>query len=103
MGKKIKRIIDFNPEGMLGLHFYVEGLNFPMAVGTYSKWEETQVSYLSNNIRNRNWDTEDICQWCIKHNIQYRIIYPIRKSCIVKHPCKFYKFLQLKQQLKKTC
>ena len=37
------KIINFNPEGMKGLHFYIEGLNFPVAIGTYSDWEEVQV------------------------------------------------------------
>ena len=48
----MEKIINFNPEGMKGLHFYIEGLNFPIAIGTYSDWEEVQVSYLSSNIKN---------------------------------------------------
>ena len=44
------KIINFNPEGMKGLRFYIEGLNFPIAIGTYSDWEEIQVSYLSSKI-----------------------------------------------------
>lgn len=99
----MKRVINFNPDGLQGLHFFVEGVNFPIAVGTYSDWEETQVSYLADNIKNGSWDTEDICRWCESHQIQYQIIYPIRRSCIIKHPYKYYKFLQLKQKLKNVC
>lgn len=93
------KIINFNPEGMKGLHFYIEGLNFPVAVGTYSDWEEVQVSYLSSNIKNGGFNSEAICQWCISHQIQYRIVYPINKSTIFKNPYKYFKFLQLKRKL----
>lgn len=93
------KIINFNPEGMKGLHFYIEGLNFPVAIGTYSDWEEVQVSYLSKNIQSGSFNSEAICQWCISHQIQYRIVYPINKSTIFKNPYKYFKFLQLKRKL----
>lgn len=95
----MKNIINFDPDGMKGLHFYTEGLNFPIAIGTYSDWEEAQVSYLSSNIKNGGFNTEAVCRWCISHQIQYRIIYPIRKRSILKNPYKYYKFLQLKRKL----
>ena len=93
------KIINFNPEGMKGLHFYIEGLNFPIAIGTYSDWEEVQVSYLSSNIKNGSFNSEAICQWCKSHHIQYRIVYPIKKSTVFKNPYKYYKFVQLKKKL----
>ena len=98
---KRKEIIDLSPIGMKGLHFYVEGLNFPVVVGTYSEWEETQVSYLSVNIKNESFNTETICRWCMNHHVQYRIIYPIDKKSVIMHPYKYYKFLQLKRNLQK--
>ena len=93
------KIINFNPEGMKGLHFYIEGLTFPIAIGTYSDWEEVQVSYLSNNIKNGGFNSEAICRWCKSHQIQYRILYPIKKSSIWKNPYKYFKFVQLKKKL----
>lgn len=99
----MKRLINFNPDGLRGLHFFVEGLNFPIVIGTYSNWEETQVSYLANNIKKSSWDTEDVCRWCMSHQIQYQIVYPIRKRSVVRYPYKYYKFLQLKQELKSNC
>ena len=93
------KIINFNPEGMKGLHFYIEGLNFPIAIGTYSDWEEVQVSYLSSNIKNGGFNSEAICRWCKSHQIQYRIVYPVKKSSIWKNPYKYYKYLQLKRKL----
>ena len=93
------KIVNFNPEGMKGLHFYIEGLNFPIAIGTYSDWEEIQVSYLSSNIKSGGFNSEAICRWCKSHQIQYRIIYPVKKSSIWKNPYKYYKYLQLKKKL----
>lgn len=99
----MKRIIDFNLDGLQSLHFFVEDVNFPMVIGTYSDWEETQVSYLADNIKKFSWDTEDVCRWCMNHQIQYQIIYPIERSSIIKHPYKYYKFLQLKQKMRGVC
>lgn len=99
MQKSKRKIIDFNPEGLQGLHFYMEGLNFPVVLATYSDWEETQVSYFTKNVKAGNFDTEAVCQWCISHQIQYRIVYPISKKAIVKHPYKYYKFLKVKRNL----
>lgn len=95
-----KRIIDFNPEGLQGLHFFMNGFNFPIVIGTYSDWEETQVFYLADNIRNGNWDTEDVCRWCVSHQIKYQIINPIRNQNIIKRPYKYYKYLELNRKIK---
>ena len=85
----MKKIINFDPQGMKSLHFFVEGLNFPVAIGTYSEWEEVQVSYLSSNIKSGSFNTEAICRWCISHQIQYRIVYPISKKVILHNPYKY--------------
>lgn len=95
----MKKIIYFDPNGMKAIHFFIEGLNFPVAIGTYSEWEEVQVSYLSRNIKSGSFNTEAICRWCISHQIQYRIVYPISKKVILHNPYKYYKFLQLKRKL----
>lgn len=84
---------------MKALHFFVEGLNFPVAIGTYSEWQEVQVSYLAQNIKTGCFNTESICTWCINHGIPYQIIYPISKKVIIHNPYKYYRFLQLKKKL----
>lgn len=33
-------MINFNPEGLLGLHFFTEGVNFPVVIAVYSDWED---------------------------------------------------------------
>lgn len=95
----MKKIINLEPEGMKSLHFYVEGLNYPVAVGIYSDWQETQLSFFVQQMKKHPMNTEDICRWCISHNIPYQIVYPINRKVIIKHPYKYYKFLQLKKRL----
>lgn len=36
----MKRIIDFNEEGLMGLHFFTEHLDFLIVVASYSDWEK---------------------------------------------------------------
>ncbi len=96
----MKQMINFNQEGLQGLHFFTEGLNFPIAVGTYSDWEETQVSYFLSSTRNRNLNEEDICCWCVDHQIEYQIMYPVKRYSVFRNPYKYFKFLQLKRKLK---
>lgn len=92
-------VLKFPEQGLKGLHFFVEHLNFPVVVATYDDWQEVQVSYLSSNIKNGGFNSEAICQWCKSHQIQYRILYPIKKSSIWKNPYKYFKYLELKKKL----
>ena len=96
----MKRIIKLEQDGLMGLHFYEEGLNFPVVVAIYYEWQEPQISFLGSNVSNKKYNTEDICRWCISHNIPYQILYPIDKKAIIMHPYKYYKFLWLKRRLR---
>lgn len=98
----MKRILKFNEDGLKGLHFFTERLNFPVAVASYSDWEERQISYLENNFQSGGFTTKTICQWCINHRIQYQIIYPLSIKSIFKNPYKYMKFLELKYMLNKV-
>lgn len=101
-GRKMNKIIDFKQEGLIGVYVFMEGLNFPIIVGTYSDREENWISYLANNIKGGYFDTEDVCRWCKNHQIQYRIIYPIKKTNVIVNPYKYYKYLQLKHKLQNS-
>lgn len=95
MGKTIK----LPEENLKGLHFFTNGMNFPVVAGSYSEWEKQQLSYLESNLSSVGFNTEALCQWCISHNIRYQILYPLRKISILKNPYKYYKFMQLKKKL----
>lgn len=93
------KIIKLPEDNLKGLHFFTGGMNFPVVAGSYSEWEKQQLSYLESNLSSTGFNTESICQWCINHNIQYQILYPLRKISILKNPYKYYKFMQLKKKL----
>ena len=95
----MSKVIKLPEENLKGLHFFTKGMNFPVVAASYSEWEKQQLSYLESNLSSTGFNTESICQWCISHNIQYQILYPIRKSSIFKNPYKYYKFIQLKKKL----
>jgi len=92
--------LSFEKQDLQGIHFFTEGLNFPVATVSYSEWETNQINYLESNFQKVGFTTESLCQWCINHQIQYRIIYPIKNISIIRNPYKFYKYLQLKRNLK---
>ena len=85
--------------GAKGFHFFTEGLNFLILIGTYSDQEEYQASCLEHNYQNRHFNSEQIAKWCISHHIQYQFLYPIEKRSIIKNPYKYFKFLQLKRKI----
>ncbi len=95
----MKKIIKLPEENLQSLHFFTKGMNFPVVAGSYSLWEKQQLSYLESNLSSTGFNTEALCQWCITHNINYQILYPLKKASILKNPYKYYKFLQLKKKL----
>lgn len=95
----MSEIIKLPKENLQALHFFVEGLNFPVIAGSYNSWEKQQLSYLEANLSSTGFNTESICRWCINHNIKYQILYPLRRISILKNPYKYYKFIQLKRKL----
>lgn len=95
----MKPALCFNPSGLKKIHFFTEDINFPVAIAIYSEQEEMKVSYLLANIKLGDFDTEDICEWCIEHQIQYQVIYPLKKISILKNPYKYYQFIRLKRKI----
>lgn len=98
----MKRLLNFNEEGLKGLHFFTEHLNFPVVAVSYSEWEKQQLSYLEHNFQSGRFTTTSLCQWCINHHIQYRIVYPLSIRSIFRNPYKYMKYLQLKHMLNKV-
>ena len=95
----MKQLLDFKPEGMTALHIFTKNVNFPIAVAAYGDWEKQQLSYLEYNFQSGRYTTISLCQWCVNHHIQYRIIYPLSFKSIIKNPRKYIYFLRLKRIL----
>ncbi len=98
-----KAILDFETEGLKKLHFLVGGLNFPVVAATYNDWENQQISCMEGNFKSGGFTTKSVCEWCIHHKIQYRIVYPVSIVCILRNPYKYLKYLQLKKELGYFC
>lgn len=88
------------PKNIQSIQFFSKNLNFPICVYICSEWEKSQVNYLAVAVKEGIHTSYSICQWCKHHKISYQIIYPIKKSSIIKNPYKFLKYLSLKNQLK---
>lgn len=94
-------MLNFKNEGMQELHFLTDNLNFPIAIPIYNDWEKTQFQYLLSNIKSIRFNSFEICKWCIAHRLSYEILYPLKKSSVLKNPYKYYKYLQMKFYLRK--
>lgn len=74
-------IIDFDEDGLLAIHFFIEGLSNPVIVGTYSILEEMYVKCLERNWKERG-DSKDIRQWCVRRGIRHMVIHLSCKDII---------------------
>lgn len=93
-------MLEFKKENLKELHFITKNINFPIAIAIYNDWEKIQLNYLFANMDSVHMNSEEVCRWCISHNLKYQILYPIRKISIIKNPYKFLKYLELKAKLK---
>lgn len=98
----MKQILKFKKEGLKGLHFFTENLNYPIVVASYDEWEEQQITYLESDFGLKNFTTTSLCQWCLCHRVLYQIFYPLGMKSIFMNPYKYLKFLQLQRKLKEV-
>lgn len=89
------------PENVESIHFFTKDLCFPVAVYSRSKEERTKIEYMKRSFDTAGHTTGSLCIWCIRHHVEFQIMYPIRKVTVVKNPYKALKYLQLKNILKK--
>ena len=88
------------PDNARAIHFFVDFLEFPVAVYICTDWESTQLDYFTSDYNPMEQTSFNVIQWCVRHHIQYDILYPVRKSSIIKKPRKYIRFLQLKKRVK---
>ena len=58
------------------LHFFKEGISFPVMLVAADEWERKQISYLYTSKRKYGMTTLQICGWCENHSIRYGVIFP---------------------------
>ena len=67
-------MLDILAKGLLGLHFFVNDLEYPIVVATYSKEDEKYVIHLEKNIRKNKFSNKIICLQCQKYHIYYKVL-----------------------------
>ena len=81
------------------VHIFNKNISFPVLVYACNEWEQTQVSYLSQNVAKGGFTTMAISQWCKNHQINYQIIYPKNKlKLLLKEPMRFMCYLYIRKQ-----
>lgn len=93
-------MLDFERENLKELHFITEKINFPIVIAVYNEWEKVQLNYLFANMDSAHMNSEEICRWCMSHNLKYQFFYPLQRISIIKNPYKYLMFLLLKAKLK---
>ena len=58
------------------LYFFKERISFPIVVYVFNNWEEIQINYLSELIKDGRMTTLSISQWCNNHGLHYFVILP---------------------------
>ena len=98
----MKPILKFNQKSLKAVRFFTKNLNYPIAMASYNEWQEQQISYLCSNYERLKLNSEELCLWCIRHEIQYQIMYPLKRFPMIRNPYKYYKYLKLKKRLNYT-
>lgn len=95
-----KKILKFKEDNLCGLHFFTEGISFPVAVAAYSETEMGKIEYLVK--RSQSGDictTFDLCVWCINQDIAYQIMFPLAKRTLFLNPIRTYDYVRLQSRL----
>ncbi len=96
----MSELLGFKEEGLKGLHFFIQGLDFPLVVGEYSSRDTYAIQCLNENVKKNRMGSEEICEWCINHGIYFRLLYGIRLRQVVRDPRKAVKYLKMRGRLK---
>jgi hypothetical protein len=85
------------PKGSKEIHVFVERHRHPIAVFLRDDWEKTQLEYVNPN----NTSTDDLCEWCDKHNIKYQVLYPSVIKDITRNPFMYHKYRKMIENMGK--
>lgn len=95
-----KKILKFKEDNLCGLHFFTEGISFPVAVAAYSETEMEKIAYLVKRLQEGVIHTTfDICVWCINQKIAYQIMFPLKKKSLFLKPVRTYDYVRLQKRL----
>lgn len=86
-------------DGKEKFYYFVGGLIFPVFVIAHSEEERQKLSYAKDHYKSGVHTTKSLCQWCIRHKIEYHMIFQLTIGRILRHPYKCMRYLQLKKEL----
>ena len=95
MKLKNKKNILSPPIGLKSVAGFEKNLEFMVFVYITNEWEEKQVSYLNSAIEKEKMTSEEICKWCIAHNINWQVIYSVTLITIIKNPYRYFRYRKL--------
>lgn len=97
-----KPIIKFPYTGLKQLHFFVNGISFPVVVAAYTEQDTGKLSYLIHLVQSGDIrSTYALCCWCIRQGVAYQILFHVTLRTLVCAPIRVYDYLRLQRILKK--
>ena len=94
------KVLGFREEGLQGLHFYIKGLDYPIAAAEYSPRDAMLLRILEKNVADGLMTSEAICEWCISHGIYFTVLYGYSFRHFLADPLKMWRYLQMRVRLK---
>ena len=99
----VKKVLGFREEGLRGLHFYIDGLEYPIVAAEYSEQDALAFRILDRHIKSSRMTSEALCKWCISHKIYFSFLYGFRIRHYLGHPLKAWRYLQMRLRLLHYC
>lgn len=67
----MEKILNFDPEGLMKIHFFTDGLEYPIAIAVYSEKEEELLRNMEEMFPTSGFTTMDIVEWCNENELEY--------------------------------
>lgn len=66
--------LNFKEEGLKGVHFFMDKLEYPVVIAVYTKQEELLVKCMEEIFPTSGFTTEGIAKWCEEQGLEYRVM-----------------------------
>ena len=75
-------------------------MEYPVVAAEYTTADSYAFDCLDRNVKAGRMTSESICEWCMNHQIYFRILYGVRVKNVLKNPGKAVRFLKMKNRLR---
>ena len=94
------KVLGFREEGLRGLHFYIEGLDYPIVAAEYSEKDALAFRMLNRSMKKEPFTSEKLCEWCINHRIYFSFLYGFQARHFFADPVKMWRYLEMRVRLR---